>query len=70
MARHSHPFEETVTDLAKRLGVGRAHLSEVLNGTARPSGLLAFQIEEATGGAFKAADLIRAHVAPTSPEAA
>ena len=67
MARHAHPFEETVTDLAARLGVGRSHLSEVLNGTARPSGLLAFQIEEATGGSIRAVDLLKIYFTTTPP---
>ena len=69
MARHTHPFDETVTDLALRLGVGRAHLSEVLNGTAKPSGDLAFQIEEATGGSYKARDLLAGHRKPPLDEA-
>ena len=71
MTRHSHPFEETVTELAARLDIGRTHLSEVLNGTARPSGQLAFQIEAATGGRITAASLlgVRSHNLATSEAA-
>lgn len=52
MAKHSHPIPETVTALAARLGIGRTHLSEVLNRNTLPSIRLAKRIEDATGIAW------------------
>ncbi len=55
---HRFPFKQSITDLAERLGITRQHLSEVLNGTARCGGALAFRIEDATKGRIKARDLV------------
>lgn len=58
MAKHQHPFPQTVGELARLVGVGRVHLSEVLNHKTLPSVELAKRIELATGGAVQAADLL------------
>ena len=58
MAKHHHPFPQTVGELARLVGVGRVHLSEVLNHKTSPSVELAKRIEVETGGAIKAADLL------------
>ena len=55
---HKFPFKQSITALAAELGVTRQHLSEVLNGTARCGGRLAFEIEAITKGKIKAKDLI------------
>lgn len=58
MARHQHPFDGTVTDLAEKVGVCRAHLSTILaQGTCKNPDL-AKRIEAATNGAIRAACLL------------
>lgn len=42
------------SDLAKRLGVSVAYMSELVNGSKSPGYELAFKIEDATGGAVSA----------------
>jgi transcriptional regulator with XRE-family HTH domain len=42
------------SDLAKRLGVSVAYMSELVNGSKSPGYELAFRIEDATGGAVSA----------------
>lgn len=67
--KHRFPFKGTVSQMAERLGVTRNHLAEVLNGTAHPSGDLAFAIEEATRGRIKAKDLIQRKSRQSDPAA-
>ena len=70
MARHRHPFPQTVTELALKLKVDRAHLSEVLNRLATPSVSLAKRIQAETNGVIKWTDLFEdptdADQSPTS----
>ena len=42
------------SDLARRLGVSVAYMSELVNGSKTPGFELAFKIEDATGGAVSA----------------
>ncbi len=42
------------SDLAKRLGVSVAYMSELVNGSKSPGYELAFRIEDATSGAVSA----------------
>ena len=58
MARHHHPFSDTVTALATRVGVCRAHLSTILATNKCKNPDLAKRIERETGGVVKAAVLL------------
>lgn len=44
-------------ELAKKLGINHIHLNAVIRGRVKPSIDLAFKIEEASNGKFKAIDL-------------
>ena len=52
MTRHPYPFEGTIADLAKRVGVGRVHLSNILSGLVGASLETAARIEDETNGAI------------------
>lgn len=43
---------------AAHIGVGQGYLSDIMNGKATPSLLVAARIEKATGGAVKCIDLL------------
>ena len=57
--RHRHPFKGTITDLAKKLGISRGHLSDILNHHETPSLYIALRIQEETKGKIKAVSLIK-----------
>ena len=57
--KHTHPFSISINELAKRLGITRGHLSDVLNHHTTPSLTLAFAIQRETRGKVKAADLVK-----------
>jgi len=67
MAKHHHPIQGTVKDLASIVGCGRVHLSEVLNHKTLPSVELAKKIEFATGGHIKWTEFFEDHA--SLPEA-
>lgn len=45
----------THEEWAKRLGISRSHLTEIVNGTAHPGRSLILRIEQETGGRVKPA---------------
>ncbi len=45
-------------DLARVLGCAQSTISQIISGKRRPSPELALRIEEATGGAVRAAELV------------
>lgn len=53
-------FKKRITqvDFAKRLGISRGHLSQILHGTKHPSRKLAKKIEEETKGKVTAVELL------------
>ncbi len=55
--KHTHPFSMSVTELAKRLGISRGHLSDILNHNTIPSLTLALAIQRETRGRVKATSL-------------
>ena len=48
----------TVVDFSKKIKCSRAYLSEIVNGTKKPSRRLAEDIEQATNGETKIKDLL------------
>ena len=48
----------TRTSFASRLGLGQGYLSDIINGKATPSLLVAAKIETATGGAVRWIDMV------------
>ena len=53
-------FKKRITqvDFAKRLGISRGHLGQILHGTKYPSRYLEKKIEEETGGKVMAVELL------------
>ena len=53
-------FKKRITqvDFAKRLGISRGHLGQILHGTKHPSRKLAKKIEEETEGKVTAVELL------------
>ena len=53
-------FKKRITqvDFAKRLGISRGHLSQILHGSKHPSRKLAKKIEEETEGKVTAVELL------------
>jgi transcriptional regulator with XRE-family HTH domain len=48
----------TRTAFAAHIGVGQGYLSDIMNGKATPSLVVAARIEAATGGAVKCIDMV------------